>query len=144
MIKIFEGCLEDAWRMSQQIPEFENHYSLDKYHTTLDQKRSLILIAKHNEIPVGFKVGYDRYQDGSLYSWMGGVLPAYRRQGIANQLAEFQESWAKKQGFASIRFRTRNKHTAMLQFALGRGFSIIGFDPRVPNEESRITLDKML
>ena len=93
---------------------------------------------------MGFKVGYDRDQDGSYYSWLGGVMPAFRRKGVALALAEAQEAWAKEQGFQSIRFKTRNRHKNMLHFALSRGFNIVGFEAHEDIGESRIWLEREL
>ena len=56
----------------------------------------LSLIAEIENQSVGFKIGYDRFKDGSFYSWMGGVLPEFRKKGVASALADFQENWAKK------------------------------------------------
>ena len=65
--------------------------------------------------PAGFKVGYER--ENYFYSWMGAVLPAYRRLGIAQKLADQQEKWAKSAGYTTIRFKTRNHHKGMFIFA---------------------------
>jgi predicted GNAT superfamily acetyltransferase len=80
------------------IPEFsEGQYGLTEFQQRLGPE-SLVLIAFDQMKPVGFKAGYTRGPSGSFYSWMGGVLPAFRRQGIARALARQQEKWAKDQG----------------------------------------------
>ena len=117
VINIKTGELETAVKLSTQIPEFESPYALNEYESRLDES-ALILTAENDEEPVGFKVGYDRFKDGSFYSWMGGVLPEFRQNGIANALADYQENWAKENGFGSIKLKTRNKHKAMIQLSL--------------------------
>ena len=94
--------------------------------------------------PVGFKTGYQRDADGSFYSWMGGVAELYRRHGIALQLAQTMEHWAIENGYHTLRFTTRNRHRAMLLFALSNGFFITGVSPREALEEYRIYLEKRL
>jgi ribosomal protein S18 acetylase RimI-like enzyme len=51
---------------------------------------SLILVASIQKMLLGYKVAYKDGQD--LYSWMGGVLPEYRKMGIAKKLADEQET----------------------------------------------------
>ena len=83
-------------------------------------------------------------QGGEFYSWLGGVLLQYRRNGIAKALAEAQEVWAREQGYSCINFKTRNRHKDMLVFALKNSFQITGYEAREPLEESRIWLRKGL
>lgn len=143
MIIIKIGQLNDAIGISNQIPEFESPYGIDEYDNRLDAP-SLILTAEMDDRPVGFKIGYDRFQNGSFYSWMGGVLPEYRKKGIAEQLADHQEKWAKENGYTSIKLKTRKKHDAMLEFSLKRGFVIKEEISKIPESESRIWLEKKL
>lgn len=144
---IFEirvGSIEEAVAVSKKIPEFTNPHEAAEYEKRLSGKKHLILIAYDGTEVIGCKVGYDKEEDGSFYSWMGGVLPAYREQQIAKKLAQFQESWAKEHGFTSIRFKTRNRHKAMLLFALKNGFQIMAVESRETVEEYRIVLEKKL
>jgi len=135
---------KDAFLLSLQIPEFDDPYPEEEYHRRLTGIKHLVLVAYVDGQPVGFKVGYERDTDGSFYSWMGGVLPAFRGKGIARRLARRQEAWARGQGYRSIRLKTRRKHQAMLQFALEDGFRITGSVPKNPPQESRIMLEKTL
>jgi len=143
-IVIKKGELQTAVKLSMGIPEFKNPHPLQEYLNRLNNKSCLILIASLNEIPVGFKVAYERNDDGSLYSWMGGVLPKFRRKGIAQLLADGQEKWAKENNYLSIRFKTRNKHSKMLLFALGNGFQIVGVNKIGEVGDYRIVLEKKL
>ena len=104
----------------------------------------MILIADNGVEAVGFKVGYERDSDGSFYSWMGGVLPAWRRKGIAALLADEMDIWAIGKGYTHLRFKTRNSHKGMLIFGLLRGFDIIDIDTHSASKDHRILLEKKL
>ena len=106
MIHIKENRLKEAVQLSTQIPEFENLYESVEFQKRLKVKH-LILTANFQEKPVGFKIGYERDDDGSFYSWMGGVLPKFRKQCVAEKLADYQERWASENGYNFIRIKTR-------------------------------------
>ncbi len=140
--QIRQGSIAEAVAASQAIPEFHDPHAAEVYENRLSGQPHLILIAEIAQQIAGFKVGYER--DGYFYSWMGGVLPTFRRYGLARALAEAQEDWARQQGYTSVTFKTRNRHRAMLLFALRRGFQIIGLEAREDIEENRILLKKLL
>ena len=141
-LSIKEGTIEQAVELSHQIPEFDDLYSKEEFEKRFLRIRHLILIAFYNDKPVGFKAGYEI--DGAFYTWMGGVLPEFRNKHIARKLAEKQQEWTKQNGFTKIKLKTRNKHKAMLQFALSDGFHITGFEEKESMNESRIILEKEL
>ena len=66
VINIKTGELETAVKLSTQIPEFESPYGMDEYEKRMDDS-AFILTAKIDDTPVGFKIGYDRFHDGSFY-----------------------------------------------------------------------------
>jgi len=142
--KIRQGSIHEVVEISRQIPEFINPYREEIYEARLSGVPHLILVAEVEGKGVAFKVGYDRDKDSSFYSWMGGVLPDYRRAKLARRLAEHQEAWAKEQGYSSIRFKTRNKLKAMQIFAISRGFDIIALFPEDDLGEYRILMEKQL
>lgn len=131
-----------AVRVAAAIPEFQEPPLPAEYRRRLSDVPHLILVARSGSRPVGFKIGYER--DGSFYSWLGGVVPAHRRRGIARRLAEAQEEWARAQGYDHINFKTRNQHRAMLIFALNNGFQIVGFRQKETVATNRILLRKPL
>jgi len=141
-IHIKEGSIETVVALSQQIPEFKDPHQEAEYRKRLVNTPYLILVAYVNEQPAGFKVGYER--DNYFYSWMGAILPAYRRLQLATHLAEAQEAWAKEQGYPHVTFKTRNYLKPMLRFALKRGFHILAVEERERIEEYRILLRKFL
>ena len=142
-VKIRRGTIEEAVQLSLQIPEFENPAGVATYRNRLEGKDQLILIAEIDQ-PCGFKVGYDREDDGTFYSWMGGVLPRYRKNGLAQALADEMEVYCRTHGYTHLRMKTRNEHKAMLQFALRNGFYITGFKSYPDPMKSRISLEKEL
>lgn len=74
---------------------------------------------------IGFKVG--RSNDPRTFeSWVGGVLPNARKQGIASQLARLQEAWCRANGFQFIQTETAHDNAAMLTVNLKEGFCIAG------------------
>jgi ribosomal protein S18 acetylase RimI-like enzyme len=143
--QIKKGSIEDAVSVSNQIPELENPHQKEVYENRMTGKKYLILIAYADKKMVGFKVGYDKFQDGiNFYTWMGGVLPDFRQKGIADALAKKQETWITQNGFQNVILKTRNKHQGMLIFAIKNNFKIIKFEPRENIEEHRIILKKIL
>lgn len=126
------------------IPEFDNPYSSEEYLNRLNNKKHLIAVAElHNQL-VGFKVGYEWTDNATFYSWMGGVLPEFRKMGVARNLAEFQEQYARRNGFERILMKTRNMHKNMLIFAIASGFNIIQVEPKSEVLENRILLSKKI
>jgi ribosomal protein S18 acetylase RimI-like enzyme len=143
-ITIRQGSIGEVVALSRQVPELTDPYGEAVYREKLAGKPHLILVACEGLFPVGFKVGYQREADGSFYSWMGGVLPDFRRRHAARLLAEAQEKWAAAQGYRRITCKTRNRHKAMLLFALKSGFRITAVEPQPDPDENRIWLEKAL
>jgi predicted GNAT superfamily acetyltransferase len=141
-LQIKVADIATAVAVSQRIPEFINPPKKAEYERRLSNVPHLILVAFDGEAPIGFKVGYER--DGGFYSWMGGVVPSYRRQSIALKLAVTQEKWVREKGYKLITFKTRNQHRNMLLFALKRGFQIVGFKEKDDITTNRILLSKAL
>jgi len=135
LIHIRKGAFQECVDLSSKIPEFNSPYKIDEYKKRCAGKY-LALIAEIDNKPVGFKIGYDRFKNGRFYSWMGGVLPKFRRMGVAYSLANSQEKWAAENEFRSISLKTRKKHDEMIAFSLNHGFII--------TEETRIWMEKLL
>ena len=130
-------------QLSKRIPEFQNPYEATIYEAKLAKVPHLILVAYDEDLPIGFKVGYER-EKGSFYSWMGAVLPSHRRKGVAQKLADIQEAWVRKKGYTFITFKTRNYLKAMLTFGINNGFNIFKIEERANINEYRIWLRKEL
>ena len=126
-----------------RIPEFDGVFTSEYLTQRLDES-AIILVAYVDDKVVACKIGYDRYCDGSFYSWLGGVLPEFRKQGIAQELNIRMEAFVKEKGYNSIVYKTRNKFTNMLRFGLKNGYKIIGFEEKEDISEHRIILKKSL
>jgi GNAT superfamily N-acetyltransferase len=85
--------------------------------------RPLLLTARLGDEVVGFKLGYAE-SEAVFYSWLGGVQPAYRQQGIARELMQRQHDWCRRAGFRRVRMKTRNQWKFMLILSLRSGFEI--------------------
>ncbi|MFT4032417.1 MAG: GNAT family N-acetyltransferase [Siphonobacter sp.] len=144
-IIIRQGTLKEVIALYPSIPELINPYRQEDYEKRFRSTNAyLILIAYEQSVPVGFKIGYERDSDGSFYSWMGGVSLSHRQHGIARLLLLEMENWCREKSYHSLRFKTRNSHTAMLRFALANGFQISGFEPAEQLGQNRIWLQKSL
>ena len=105
------------FRPGRDLDSFQRRY-LGRYNI-------LQLIAHVNDRPVGFSLGFE-LKPGVFFSWFYGVLPEYRRQGIASQLMEAVHSWAKLNDYESIRFECHNQHRPMLHLAIALEYDIVG------------------
>lgn len=143
-IQIVEGALEEALDVLRHLPEFERLNENNNYLNKIDEESKLILLAKVKSETVACKVGYDKFKDGSFYSWLGGVLPKYREAGIARKLASRQEDWARQKGYTTLKFKTLNRHKSMIIFAIKNGFEIYNIKPKDELENYRIEMIKEL
>jgi GNAT superfamily N-acetyltransferase len=90
----------------------------------------LQMIARMGDKPVGFFLGFE-LKPGTFFSWFYGVMPEYRRQGIASQLMDAVHDWARQQDYDAIRFECHNQHRPMLHLSIALGYDIVGirWDP---------------
>jgi len=141
-IQVEEGSIEEAYAVSLFIPEFQPHYTRDTWAVRLRDKVKIILIASIDGKKAGCKVGY--FEGDEFYSWIGGVLPVYRKMGVATKLADTQEAMVRASGMSRIRMKTRNRFGDMLRFAQRRGFTITDVEEKGDPVNWRITLYKNL
>ncbi|MBX9789100.1 MAG: GNAT family N-acetyltransferase [Pirellulales bacterium] len=103
----------------------------------------LMLVASLDEHPVGFFVGFE-LKPTAFFAWLYGVLPDQRRQGIASQLMEAVHSWARDQGYDSIRFECHNQHRPMLHLAIQQLYDIVGIRWDPDRGENLVIFEKSL
>lgn len=84
-----------------------------------------ILLAMLDEQHVGFVVGFE-LMPGTYFIWLCGVLPDFRRLGIATQLMQAQLAWAQDNGYQMMRFECQNQHRPMLHAAITEGYDLVG------------------
>ena len=125
MNRVRKGTIDEIVEVSNRIPELQDPYGSTEYEKRF-KTIHLILMAEIDGKLAGFKCGYQRDQVATkFYSWMGGVLPEYRKSGVAARLLAEMESWCKANGFDQLEFKTLNEHKGMLIFSLKHGFDII-------------------
>lgn len=96
----------------------------------LGRHNVLQLIARLEERPVGFFLGFE-LKPSVFFAWFYGVLPDFRRQGVASQLMEAVHEWAREHEYEAIRFECHNQHRSMLHLGIALGYDILGirWDP---------------
>ena len=111
---------------------------------TFDRADLLILVAYADHVPCGFKVGY-RENRTTFYSAKGGVLPAYRRQGVARRLLHAMEVEARARGFAHFAYDTfPNRHAGMTVLGLAEGYRLVRADFNSTYGDYRLRFEKRL
>lgn len=109
--------------LSQQIPELDHPLTNEVLDQRLQGKTCLILVAYVEGELAGFKLGYEQ-EETIFYSWLGGVASDFRRLGLAQSLLEYQETWARRQGYNHIQVKTLNRFPAMLNLLISNQYLI--------------------
>jgi GNAT superfamily N-acetyltransferase len=96
----------------------------------LGRHNILQMVAQVDGRPVAFFIGFE-LKPKVFFAWFYGVVPEFRRQGIASQLMEAVHDWARLQDYDAIRFECHNQHRPMLHLAIAQGYDILGirWDP---------------
>jgi len=143
-ITIKETQIEEVIKITKTIVEFDESYQKDYFENRYKNKNKLIIVAYYKNNPVGYIVGYDKFQDKSFYCWMVAVNPNYRKQGILKSLMKYQENWAKQNNYNKIKIKTRNNRREMLSYLVKYNFYFteIIFHQNINN--NRISLEKNL
>ena len=90
---------------------------------------------------VAFKIGYAMHLR-HYYSWLGGVHPEWKRQGLASQLMTKQHDWLVMNGFESVETCIRSPNEAMEALNLASGFEEVG--KRKKHYGYEVTFEKKL
>lgn len=117
MLPMAVDLYNTIFRPRREVDFFKRRF-MGRYNT-------LTLIARLGDKPVGFWIGFE-LKPGMFYHWLGGVLPDARRGGVARQLAEAQQSWAKDHGYEYIRCECLNHQREFIHFAISMGYDITG------------------
>lgn len=89
-----------------------------------DRRGILIQLIMSEDCAIAYKVGYELDSD-VFYSWLGGVDPAYRHQGLAQQLMTAQHEWLKEVGYTIVQTKTMNRWRGMLLLNIKNGFNVM-------------------
>lgn len=106
------------------FPDFVDVYLLDRLSHL---SNPMLWLAIEGGARLGFKLGYRR-GSGLFYSWLGGVEPALRGQGVASELMLRQHAQAAADGYRFIETRTRASNNPMILLNLRHGFHIAGLE----------------
>lgn len=143
MFDVVVGTIEDIVSVENRIPEFDNGFDIGSLRHRLEGKSSLILVIKWQGEIIAYKVGYE-ISPGVFYSWIGGVVPEFRRKGIATLLRRKQEEWATEHGYAFIAVKSMNGFPAMLTLLISSGYQISGYEDKGSPKLSKIEFIKQL
>ncbi len=84
-----------------------------------------MLVAMLDDRHVGFVVGFE-LTPATYFCWVCGILPDFRRLGIATQLMQAEQAWAQEHHYQIMRFECQNQHRPMLHVAITEGFDLVG------------------
>lgn len=142
-ITVKHSNIEEIHFLYSLLPEFSALHNRQDLINRLNNKETCALVAYREEKPVGFKLGY-ALSDTTFYSWLGGVLPDYRRDGIAQVLLHTQENWALNHGYQHIEVKTRNSFPAMLIMLIKNGYQLTALEQAENLADNRVRLVKCL
>ena len=121
------GTITDAVVVDQKLPEFERKKTAEEFEQRLAGRKQQILIARLDDEPIGYYVGYE-VSGQEFYCWLAGVAPEHRGSGIATRLRLAQERWAMEQGYTLISVKSRNVFPNMLKMLISNGYQISGYE----------------
>ena len=121
---IGEGSLSEAAALEERIPEFDSPYGETEITRRVGPRKHLCLLARIDDQPAGYKLGYEE-TPSRFYSWIGGVVPAHRRRGVAQQLLHAQEAWCRAAGYDEITVKSRNRFRGMVRLLVQNGYDIL-------------------
>ncbi|MSR32889.1 MAG: GNAT family N-acetyltransferase [Gemmataceae bacterium] len=121
-LPILVRLYNQIFRPGRDIASFRRRYQ--GRHNVLQ-----MIAAVANE-PVGFFVGFE-LKPTVFFAWFYGVIPEYRRTGIASQLMDAAHDWVRQSGYQSVRFECHNQHRPMLHLGIAQEYDIVGirWDP---------------
>jgi predicted GNAT superfamily acetyltransferase len=124
MIQIKNTELQlDTIRQLEEMVFGESRITPEKLQQ-ISQQQALLLTAVQQHRRVGFKLGYVLPGTRIFFSWLGGVHPEHRRQGIAQALLNRQEELARSKGLEKIYFTTFDRFPAMIRLGIKNGYQL--------------------
>jgi GNAT superfamily N-acetyltransferase len=123
---------------------FRPQRDLDSFRRRFQGRyNELRLIARVSDRPVGFFLGFE-LKPTVYFGWFYGVIPEFRRQGIASQLMDAVHAWARQNEYESVRFECHNQHRPMLHLAIALGYDIVGIRWDPDRGENLVIFEKVL
>lgn len=119
-------------------------FSEERVINTFDREGLMMLLAYAGDATCGFKIGY-RENRHTFYSAKGGVLPTFRRHGVARRLLLVMLDLVKAEGYQTFAFDTfPNRHPGMSVMALTEGFRLVRADFNTTYHDYRLRFEKRL
>lgn len=145
-ISVKETSLDNAVLARQTKLEFGETYSKDYFEKRCKGKDPLIIAAYTDEgnKPIGYLIGFNRFNDGSFYCWLSGVWVDQNKRRIFHALMMYAQRWARKKGYKSVKIKTRNKRTNILHYLIKSGYHFLEVTPDPNPAENRILLEKKI
>lgn len=146
MIEVREVGIEEVLKVHKNVIEFdEMPPKKEVFEDRYKGKQNLIIVAYYNDFPIGYIIGYDRFEDNeSFYCWMAGVDVNYRKLGALKALMDYQIKWAKEKGYKKLKIKTRNNRREMLSFLVKNDFNFTSVEEKENIRENRINLEKAI
>jgi GNAT superfamily N-acetyltransferase len=121
-LPVIVDLYNQIYRPPRDLESFRRRY-LGRYNI-------LQMIARIKDRPVGFFMGFE-LKPTAFFAWFYGVLPDFRRQGIATQLMEAVHEWARDHEYESVRLECHNSARSMLHLAIALDYIVAGirWDP---------------
>lgn len=108
----------------------------------LGRHNPLIMVAVIDGRPVGFALGFE-LKPTVFFAWLYGVLPDFRRAGVASQMVEAMQEWARHHEYDSIRMECHNQHRPMLHLMISQGYDIVGIRWDPDHGENLVIFEKI-
>ncbi|WP_342607159.1 GNAT family N-acetyltransferase [Vibrio tritonius] len=140
---IEQGSIDDILFIDALIPEFDGRNTRERLNERLSGIPHLILLAKIDGQIVGYKVGY-QLSSLEFYSWIGGVIPSHRQQGVASELRRYQEQWARTSGYQFITVKSMNEYPNMLRLLIASGYQITDYEAGQTPTSGKIVFQREL
>lgn len=119
-------------------------FNEERIINTFEKEDLIMLLAIVDGEAVGFKIGY-RENRFVYYSAKGGVLPEYRRQGVALKMLDEMMGRARERGYIRFAYDTfPNLGAGMTIMGLEEGFRVVKADFNKTYKDWRIRLEKRL
>ena len=116
-VPLIANLYNQIFRPSRDVEFFRRRF-LGRYNI-------LTMVASLDDRQVGFYIGFE-LKPSVYFSWLYGVLPDFRRTGIAAQLMDAVQAWVAQHGYESIRFECHNQHRPMLHLAISQEYDVVG------------------
>ena len=123
---------------------FRPHRDVESFRRRFRGRYNIIqLLARIQDRPVGFFLGFE-LKPTAYFGWFYGVIPEFRRQGIASQLMDAAHAWARQNDYESGRFECHNQHRPMLHLAIALGYDIVGIRWDPDRGDNLVIFEKVL